>query len=354
MDHRTNGKDTRENSGLLEPDAKPDIPLDGLNVRKLSTPFSSQLLTDGPMPRSTATLEAHRDALERERETARQRHDASVQLEDQRFGPSSVTCQLAQRDLHAATERFERLALEHGVGQEGLPLYIYLLFMFGLAIAEVPINKTAVELLLSTVPLVGLLVAVLLGIVLITFGHFCGKWARQSAFKPALSGKLAAVGGAAALFMIALSIIVVVSLSRVEYLSLALETDVTGLFGDRVDSSPQGIKIYDIPLSVWTLLILNAGLLLCSTILSINQHGIPPEVEESKLQVMAAQAHLQALVEQYNVARKKLLSQLQDDQRALDKKVAAVMLAMAQHASDHHATSSVRPGVRTNLEPGEG
>lgn len=159
----------------------------------------------------------------------------------------------------------------------------YLFMLTALAILEVPINKLAVEFFFQESPLLAFILALTVGVVLISLAHFIGVLLRQGGFYRSKLGLKSFLGGLTVILVVAGSMIYLISTLRQQYVNfvsqeqhqdlaqLLLSDGVSGLFERSIQT--------ELGIAGLTLLVLNVSIFLLGVLFSFLRHDSDPDYE---------------------------------------------------------------------------
>ena len=193
----------------------------------------------------------------------------------------------AYRQLHAEQEEkkenFRRVELRLNRPLQIHFAKVYLLLLFVLAVLEVPINKLAVEFFFQESPLLALVLAMTIGVVLITLAHFLGLMLRQLGHYRERLGIKGYIAGLSFIILTAGSLIYLISALRQQYVdfiaqeqqqdlaAMLMSDGVGGLIGQTIQT--------ELGVAGLTLLVLNVSVFFLGMLFSFLRHDPHPDYE---------------------------------------------------------------------------
>ncbi len=265
-----------------------------------------------------------------------------------------------RQDSGANSERYRQLHTEQEEKKENFrrvelslnrPLQIhfskiYLLLLFVLAVLEVPINKLAVEFFFQESPFLALLLALTIGVVLITLAHFLGLMLRQLGYYRERLGIKGYIAGLFFNVFTAGSLIFLISALRQQYVdfiaqeqqqdlsAMLLSDGVTGLLGQSIQT--------ELGIAGLTLLVLNVSVFFLGLIFSFLRHDPHPDYERLYAERGQAISRLVKFRHQFEKNATKLQSEFDDKIAYLDKKALALDNEIREIASRRSALETER------------
>ncbi|NOY16360.1 MAG: hypothetical protein GXP23_05410 [Gammaproteobacteria bacterium] len=238
----------------------------------------------------------------------------------------------AYRQLHTEQEEkkenFRRVELSLNRPLQIHFAKVYLLLLFVLAILEVPINKLAVEFFFQESPFLALVLALTIGVVLITLAHFLGLMLRQLGHYRERLGTKGYIAGLFFITFTAGSLIYLISALRQQFVdfialeqqqnlsTLLLSEGVSGLLGQTIQT--------ELGIAGLTLLVLNVSVFFLGLIFSFLRHDPHPDYERLYFERSHATNRLVKFHRQFEQKATKLQSEFDDKISYLDKKVLAL------------------------------
>jgi len=201
---------------------------------------------------------------------------------------------------------------------------VYLLMLFVLAILEAPINKLAVEFFFQESPLLAMILALTVGVVLISLAHFVGVLLRQGRHYRSKSGLKSYLGGLAVILGAAGSMIYLISTLRQQYVNfvsqeqqqdlaqLLLSDGVSGLFERSIQT--------ELGIAGLTLLVLNVSIFLLGVLFSFLRHDPDPDYERVTVERDRAVSNLVAYRNDFEQRATGLQREFDEKITYLDKK----------------------------------
>jgi hypothetical protein len=281
--------------------------------RKLATAASADLtrlgetcatqLKDALDKRERLKNELDRELPGRARENQQANADTLAQLR-RLHGPDSP----AHKDAAAKAEDAAKDLRKAKAEVDGRPLRThlgiwYIFAMVGLALAEVPVNRSAFELAFREEPLFSLLLAGAVGGVLIFFAHLIGILLRQWPLKLSVVQIGVRIGALALLLSLTGAGVYFLARMRQAYL---ISTENEG-FGQRLQEALQGsaaqavVVVQDAPLGVndWAFIGFNVLLFTFGVAASFMRHDPHPDYEKAIKRSQKADKRLARIVAEY-------------------------------------------------------
>jgi hypothetical protein len=234
----------------------------------------------------------------------------------------------AYRQLYAAQEEkkenFRRVELRLNRPLQVHFPKVYLLLLFVLAILEVPINKLAVEFFFQESPLLALVLALTIGVVLITLAHFLGIMLRQLGHYRERLGIKGYISAVIIIMATAFSLIYLISALRqqyVDFLAQEQQQDLASLLlSDGVGSMLGQTIQTELGIAGLTLLVLNISVFLLGVVFSFLRHDPHPDYERLSLERDRAIDRLARFRNEFEHKAAKLQSEFDEKVSYLDKK----------------------------------
>lgn len=165
---------------------------------------------------------------------------------------------------------------------------VYMVMLVVLAILEAPINKLAVEFFFQESQLLALVLALTIGVVLVSLAHFLGVLLRQGGHYREKLGLKYYLGGLFVILAVAGSMIYLISSLRQQYvnfLSQEQQTDLAALLlSDGVGGLFERSIQTELGIAGLTLLVLNASIFLLGVLFSFLRHDSDPDYERVTLE----------------------------------------------------------------------
>lgn len=234
----------------------------------------------------------------------------------------------AYRQLHAEQEEkkenFRRVELRLNRPLQIHFAKVYLLLLFVLAVLEVPINKLAVEFFFQESPLLALVLALTIGVVLITLAHFLGLMLRQLGHYRERLGIKGYIAGLSFIVLTAGSLIYLISALRQQYVdfiaqeqqqdlaAMLMSDGVGGLLGQTIQT--------ELGVAGLTLLVLNVSVFFLGLLFSFLRHDPHPDYERLYFDRNHAINKLVKFRNRFEQQASKLQSEFDEKISYLDKK----------------------------------
>jgi len=159
----------------------------------------------------------------------------------------------------------------------------YFVLLSVLALLEVPINKLAVEFFFQESQLLALVLALTVGVVLVTLAHFLGVLLRQAGHYHEKLGLKGYLGGLAVIIATAGSMIFLISSLRqqfVDFIAQEQQQDIAALLlSDGVGGLLERSIRTELGVAGLTLLVLNVSIFLLGVLFSFLRHDSDPDYE---------------------------------------------------------------------------
>ena len=222
----------------------------------------------------------------------------------------------------------------------------YLFLLFVLAVLEVPINKLAVEFFFQESPLLALVLALTIGVVLITLAHFLGLMLRQLGHYHERLGTRGYIGGLFFITLTASSLIYLISALRQQYVdfiaqeqqqdlsAMLLSDGVSGLLGQTIQT--------ELGIAGLTLLVLNVSVFFLGMLFSFLRHDPHPDYERLYIERKQAMTELVKFRNKFENKASKLQNEFDEKISYLDKKALALDNEIGEMVSRRSALETER------------
>lgn len=158
------------------------------------------------------------DVLRGERAFLMQQCKADIQALDRESGPLSEPWRFEIQRILAIERQRKELEYRLGRGCLARGTSVYPLFMLFLFIADIPLNRLALEFRFDERPLVAMLLAMSAAGCLLVMAHVVGKICRESTARDSVRRRLGTLCAAACVFLFSLSLVALITAARVSYL----------------------------------------------------------------------------------------------------------------------------------------
>jgi hypothetical protein len=210
----------------------------------------------------------------------------------------------------------------------------------------VPINKLAVEFFFQESPLLALILAMTIGVVLITLAHFLGLMLRQISHYRERLGTKGYVGGLLVMVLTAGSLVYLISALRQQYVdfiaqeqqqdlaAMLLSDGVGGLIGQTIQT--------ELGVAGLTLLVLNVSVFLLGVLFSFLRHDPHPDYERLYLERNQATDRLVKFRNTFEQKANRLQAEFDEKISYLDKKVISLENEIREMTSRRDALETER------------
>jgi hypothetical protein len=281
-----------------------------------------------------------------QKETVIRTKESALESLRQESGANSEAYRQLYTEQEEKKENFRRVEL-----QLNRPLQIhfakfYLFLLTILAILEVPINKLAVEFFFQESPLLALVLALTIGVVLITLAHFLGLMLRQVAHYRERLGLKGYVAGLFFIIVTAGSLIYLISALRQQYVdfiaqeqqqdlaAMLMSDGVGGLLGQTIQT--------ELGVAGLTLLVLNVSVFFLGMLFSFLRHDPHPDYERLYFERGQAIEKLVKFRNAFEQKATKLQAEFDDKIGYLDKKAIALENEIREMTSRRAALETER------------
>jgi hypothetical protein len=281
-----------------------------------------------------------------QKESVIRQKESALESLRQEAGANSEAYRQLYNEQEEKKENFRRVEL-----RLNRPLQIhfsryYLVLLFILAVLEVPINKLAVEFFFQESPLLALILAMTIGVVLITLAHFLGLMLRQISHYRERLGTKGYVGGLLVMVLTAGSLVYLISALRQQYVdfiaqeqqqdlaAMLLSDGVGGLIGQTIQT--------ELGVAGLTLLVLNVSVFLLGVLFSFLRHDPHPDYERLYLERNQATDRLVKFRNTFEQKANRLQAEFDEKISYLDKKVISLENEIREMTSRRDALETER------------
>ena len=263
-----------------------------------------------------------------QKETLIRSKESALESLRQESGANSEAYRQIHNEQEEKKENFRRVELQLNRPLQIHFSKIYLLLLFVLAILEVPINKLAVEFFFQESPFLALILALTIGVVLISLAHFLGLMFRQVSHYSDRMGIKGYVTGVFLITLTAGSLIYLISALRQQYVdfiaqdqqqdlaAMLMSDGVGGLLGQTIQT--------ELGVAGLTLLVLNVSVFFLGLMFSFLRHDPHPDYERLYVERNRAINKLVDFRNQFEQKATKLQSEFDEKISYLDKKALAL------------------------------
>ena len=281
-----------------------------------------------------------------QKETLIRSKESALESLRQESGANSEAYRQIHNEQEEKKENFRRVELRLNRPLQIHFARVYLILLFVLAILEVPINKLAVEFFFQESPFLALILALTIGVVLITLAHFLGLMLRQVSHYRERLGIKGYVAGLFFIILTAGSLIYLISALRQQYVdfiaqeqqqdlaAMLLSDGVGGLLGQTIQT--------ELGVAGLTLLVLNVSVFFLGMMFSFLRHDPHPDYERLYFERNHAISKLVKFRNQFEQQATKLQSEFDEKISYLDKKAIALENEIRELMSRRSALESER------------
>ena len=281
-----------------------------------------------------------------QKETLIRSKESALESLRQESGANSEAYRQLYAEQEEKKENFRRVELNLNRPLQIHFAKVYLLLLFVLAVLEVPINKLAVEFFFQESPFLALVLALTIGVVLITLAHFLGLMLRQLGHYRERLGTKGYIAGIFFIMLTAGSLIYLISALRQQYVdfiaqeqqqdlsAMLLSDGVSGLLGQTIQT--------ELGIAGLTLLVLNVSVFFLGMLFSFLRHDPHPDYERLYAERSHAINRLVKFRNQFEQKATKLQSEFDDKISYLDKKALALDNEIREMVSRRTALNTER------------
>lgn len=292
-------KDVKRDRSKGRADGAHNVPdPDALNL----TPYELEVIAESQAAVSKYKANMHQQLARLEAEAQAKRSELSDRIYEKRdtidadtqaratalnqsIGPDSMIQRTLSADLREKRDTLKRIEIE-----VNRPLRVnfvglwYVLSLIGLAVAEVPVNRLAFQFFFQESPLIGLVLALLVGGIFMFMAHVAGTVARQLGYYRGVGGKamgLATVFGIVALVGVAVVLLAAIRQLFVDFLQQEQSANLSELIKGNLGSIATRAFQTELGEAGWTLLVLNVLIFVAGALLAFFRHDPHPDYESA-------------------------------------------------------------------------